>query len=134
MAIFWEDEFGRRRMGVLALWVSRHPLTEEQETTLLRAAGGCAIPVEGVSVRQIGELVLPEDPCASVEALCRVARENRADVLAAVLPASVAASWARSEALGGLPAGAPMLLLPVTRARKGADRDAGYEFAGWYCV
>lgn len=120
---------------MLALWVSRHPLTEEQETTLLRAAaGGCATPVEGVSVRQIGELVLPEDPCASVEALCRVARENRADVLAAVLPASVAASWARSEALGGLPHGAPMLLLPVTRARKGADRDAGYEFAGWYAA
>ena len=98
------------------------------------AGAGCAIPVEGVSVRQIGELVLPEDPCASVEALCRVAREKRAKVLAAELPASVAASWARSEALGGLPHGAPMLLLPVARARRGSDRGAGYEFAGWYCV
>ena len=109
------------------LWISRHAMTEEQRADLQKR--NWAITGGPIEVLHLDNITLPARGSEGARALLDLAREHQSTVIAAVLPAHVAAAWVMLEYTLEV-----MLYLPVSvpaAAKEGEVRGGGFTFSHW---
>ena len=112
------------------LWLSRHAMTEEQREELIQRRRSVSWRAATTPMHEIVHLnvTLPAYGHAAVRAILDLCEEHKADVVAGVLPAHVAACWM----LRGIED--VTLYLPVSApapAVEGETRGGGFVFSHW---
>jgi hypothetical protein len=102
-------------------------MTEDQRADLQKR--NWAITGGPIEVLHLDNITLPARGTEGARALLDLAREHQSTVIAAVLPAHVAAAWVMQEYTLEV-----MLYLPVSvpaAAKEGEVRGGGFTFSHW---